>query len=356
MPLNFPENPTLDQIYPYNNIRWKWNGYAWDSAGICGSLNAGGGICGDYVVALTGGVGITLTGPSGVVEISLKLDEPDIGPTNTEIYHVAPTTFNADEGYARKVAFLNTDGGITFDFIKNYDVFRNAEFDFEILSFNIPSLSPQLIGSAGSIFSLDPYIANMSYRQSPVSAEIIVTNATPTQQNGFPAIVSSTGLLLYDFNIQTLLYKTLTHNNSGTNPDFYNLRLGATGESASGIQQYRTRDYQLYLYNNIFWGVSQSLSITPSNFSSLNAVLNGTRNYTINTVIPQDNANPYYLYYAYPSRLGSATFRDNSTNLEGGFIQIGGLQSYTNTNNYIENYVIYRSEQGNLGQVSITVL
>ena len=110
MPLNFPENPALNQYYVFNGIRWRWNGYAWTSAGVCGGNTVVGGICGEYVKALTGGVGITLTGPAGVVEISLKLDEPNIGPSNTEKLHTAPTTFNADTGYARKTAFLQPDG------------------------------------------------------------------------------------------------------------------------------------------------------------------------------------------------------------------------------------------------------
>jgi hypothetical protein len=360
MPLNFPENPELNQIYPYNNIRWKWNGYAWDSAGICGSLNAGGGICGDYVSSLDGGVGITLTAPSGVVEISLKLDEPNIGPTNTELFHAAPTTFSADSGYARKVAFLESDGSIQFDYIKNYDVFRTAEFNFDIASFTIPNLSPQPARAVGAILPLSGYFGSISYIQNPVIAQVTIPNATPTQQFGFPISASGVGLNDVIFGNQYVTHKTLSYNNIGTNSDSYIFRLGATGENSNGTQVYKTKDFTLYFYNYIFWGVFQSLSITPSSFSSLNSVLQGTRNYTIQTTIPQDDANPYYLYFAYPSRLGNATFRDNSTNLEGGFVQIGGPQSYTNCespcNGYTENYTIYRSERGNLGQVSITVL
>ena len=29
MPANFPSNPTNNQTYVYNNIRWKFNGYSW---------------------------------------------------------------------------------------------------------------------------------------------------------------------------------------------------------------------------------------------------------------------------------------------------------------------------------------
>jgi hypothetical protein len=69
----------------------------------------------------------------------------------------------------------------------------------------------------------------------------------------------------------------------------------------------------------------------------------------------QDNASPYYLYFAYPARLGTAIFRDNATNIEGGFQQQVGTYTYMNPKGYVENYVIFRSEQGNLGNISISV-
>lgn len=156
------------------------------------------------------------------------------------------------------------------------------------------------------------------------------------------------------------MYKNLQYASVGSNNDFYTLRLGATGENANGTQAYATKDYNLYFYNYIFWGVSQLTSISSNNFSSLTSVLQGTRNYTVNFTIPTDVANPYFLYFAYPSRLGTARFRDNNTNIEGGFLQQPQLVSYTNCelpcNGYTENYLIYRSEQGNLGQVNISVL
>ncbi len=356
MPLNFPSTPALNQYYVFNGIRWRWNGYAWTSAGVCGGDVVVGGICGDYVAALTGGVGITLTSPSGVVEISLKLDEPNIGPPNTEVLHTASTSFSPDIGYARKTAFLQPDGSITFDYIKNYDVFRNAEFNFDVVSFNIAGLNPQLAGIVGSDFDLNPFNATMSYIQTAISANIFLPGAAPTQSVGFPAIVTDLGFDLFDFTTERVRYKTLTYNNIGSNPDNYIFRLGVTGENSDGTQTYKTRDYILYFYNHIIYGESQNPNITSLNpLPGLSAVINGSRNYTLNFTMQQNTQNPWFLYYAYPSRLGLASFRDNSTNLEGGFI-LQGTVNYTNPNGYSENYNIYRSEQSNLGQISITVL
>jgi hypothetical protein len=45
MAINFPNAPTLNQVYTYNNQTWKWNSYAWDltSSGQSNSGATGGG-------------------------------------------------------------------------------------------------------------------------------------------------------------------------------------------------------------------------------------------------------------------------------------------------------------------------
>jgi len=354
MPLNFPSSPTLNQLYIFNGIRWRWNGYAWSSAGICGANGAG--FTGDYIMGITGGIGITVSGPTGIVEVSLRLDEPNVGEPYVPEVHTAPTTFSADTGAARKVAFLQDDGSVSFDYIKNYDVFRKAEFEFDILTYDIPDLSPQLVGYPGTNLNLNPYLANMTYNQTPQEGKIKVTNATIFEQSGFPDVISTLGLATFDFTtVHTLKYRELTYANVGTNEDYYTIQIGITGSNTDGTLSYKTKDYNLYFYNYIFYGQSQLTSITSSNFSSLTAALNGSRTFTINTVISQDNANPYYLYYAYPARFGTAIFKDNSTNIEGGFQQQLGTFLYTNSRNYSETYAIWRSEQGNLGTISISV-
>jgi hypothetical protein len=251
---------------------------------------------------------------------------------------------------------LQDDGSVSFDYIKNYDVFRKAEFEFDILTYDIPDLSPQLVGYPGTNLNLNPYLANMTYNQTPQEGKIKVTNATIFEQSGFPDVISTLGLATFDFTtVHTLKYRELTYANVGTNEDYYTIQIGITGSNTDGTLSYKTKDYNLYFYNYIFYGQSQLTSITSSNFSSLTAALNGSRTFTINTVISQDNANPYYLYYAYPARFGTAIFKDNSTNIEGGFQQQLGTFLYTNSRNYSETYAIWRSEQGNLGTISISV-
>ena len=359
MPLNFPTGPSINQLYIFNGIRWKWNGYAWISSGICGAN--GSGFTGDYVSGITGGIGVTVSGPNGFVEVSLRLDEPNIGEPYFSTTHTAPTIFSGDTGAARKVAFLQENGSVAFDYIKNYDVFRKAEFEFDILSYDIPGLNPKLIGNTITrSLQLSPFEAVMTYNQSPTVGEINVTNASIHQQTGFPAPIETFLLETYQFLFtQTLAYKELTYTNVGVNGDYYNIQIGVTGSNADDALVYKTKDYNLYFYNYIFHGQSQLTTLTTADFPSLTPVLNESRTFAINTTVTQNNATPYYLYYAFPARLGIATFRDNATNIEGGFVQQttgNGVYSYTNSNGYTENYVIYRSEQGNLGTVSISVI
>ena len=195
----------------------------------------------------------------------------------------------------------------------------------------------------------------MTYNQAASVGTIKVTNATIFEQTGFPAAIETLELATFNFTgIHTLKNKSLTYTNVGTNNDFYTIQIGITGTNTDGAQVYKTKDYNLYFYNHIFYGQSQQTSITTLP-STLTPVLNGSRTFTINTTIQQDNANPYYLYYAYPARFGTAIFRDNATNIEGGFQEQPTSIVYTNARSYSESYFVWRSEQGNLGAVSISV-
>lgn len=65
MPANFPSNPTANQTYLYNNIRWKYNGYSWEidlQTGLIGATGAtgapgtgGGGGTGNVAINFDGG-------------------------------------------------------------------------------------------------------------------------------------------------------------------------------------------------------------------------------------------------------------------------------------------------------------
>jgi hypothetical protein len=78
--------------------------------------------------------------------------------------------------------------------------------------------------------------------------------------------------------------------------------------------------------------------------------LTGTRAATVTVNATGSN----YIYYAYPSRLGEASFTDTATGLNVGVVDLG-THSVTNANGYIENYRFFRTNQAGLGQLTIAI-
>ena len=361
MPLNFPENPTVNQIYVYNGIRWRWNGYGWTPAGISGGVPfVPSGISGDYVIGITGGVGITLSSPSGVVEVTLKLDEPNIGPTNTERFNSTPVQLFTDTGFAKRVAKLNNDGSISFEYMRNYDIFRDSDFLFDINTLTSTIGNIQLVGNTTtSVFSLFPYNFQISYRGTAVNVLLTLVNSLAGQ--GFPISVAPNANVI-GFNAgEFLIYKNLTYNSAGTNNDFQRFIFGVTGQNDDGSLRFVSRNYDLYFANNIFYGSLQNTNLTDNEFATavsnlqLSSNLQTTRGGVVNITVPFNQNNPFYFYYAYPARLAYATFRDNTTNIEGGFQLVNNNITYTNSKGYTETYFLWRTENPNLGTISITV-
>lgn len=304
----------------------------------------------DGILEITGSTGIdAVETQEGYVSISLDLSEEGIGTPYSALSHNAFTSLSADNGNARKVAFLNEDGSIGFDFIRNYDVFKPSDFDFSIVSFTIPGLSPQLAGDTGNSILLNSYIANMSYIQTPTSATIRLLNSPASTGTGFPITVSSP-YTSYTFQVgQTLRYKSISYSGTGTNNDYYNIQLEATGIGFDGSPVTTTRNTQVYLYNNKYYGVSTDSTVTSIDGFSITS-LTGTRASTITITASGSN----YIYYAYPSRLGEASFTDTATGLNVGVVDLG-THSVTNTRGYTENYRFFRTNQAGLGTLTIAI-
>ena len=97
------------------------------------------------------------------------------------------------------------------------------------------------------------------------------------------------------------------------------------------------------------WGVSS----TASGFNSaiVNALANSDLvNAVANTFTVSPGATEY-IVYAYPSRLGTATFTVGG--FTGGFTS-PEVVSVTNGSSYTENYYVYRSINSNLGSTTVT--
>lgn len=99
-----------------------------------------------------------------------------------------------------------------------------------------------------------------------------------------------------------------------------------------------TASAKIDFQNHIFWGTSADTTITETLVELLNNnVISDAKARTI-SVSPSDE----YVYYAYPKRLGTATFRLGM--LVGGFTDPATIR-ITNPTGYAEDYYVYRSTQ-----------
>ena len=78
--------------------------------------------------------------------------------------------------------------------------------------------------------------------------------------------------------------------------------------------------------------------------------LTGTRASTITVTASGSD----YIYYAYPNRLGTASFTDTATGLNVGVVDLG-VNSVDNSNGYTENYRFFRTNQAGLGTLTIAI-
>lgn len=103
-------------------------------------------------------------------------------------------------------------------------------------------------------------------------------------------------------------------------------------------------------YNYRMWGTSSTVTgYTEADIEGLaGSELSNSKAKTF-TVVPGVND---YIVYAYPSRLGTATFTVGG--FEGGF-ELPETVSVTNSSGYQENYYVYRSTNKNLGSTTVTV-
>jgi len=308
------------------------------------------GPCGGLLIDVSGGIigvcgstGINVSSPvQGQQFISLDLSDPGLVAPYSPSSHTAFTSLSADTGTARKIAFLQSDGGITFDYIRNYDIFKPSEFLLQISSFTIPSLSTtQLIGNA-TFLQLDGKVASASYTQTVNSATISMLNFSGNEENnshgGFPQTLT-TPFTTYNFDSDdSISYPAAP----GTQKK---LRLTAVGASNTA-----TSDITLIFVNNVYYGVNtnDSANIGTIIAGSSSTVLSDSKARQF-TVSAGTNA---YIYYSYPSRLGTATFTVGG--FEGGFSLIS-TESHTNSLGFTENYYVYRSDNKSLGSTTVVV-
>jgi hypothetical protein len=118
---------------------------------------------------------------------------------------------------------------------------------------------------------------------------------------------------------------------------------------ASDSETTVTSNLTYSFYNRRFWGVSSSTSLTESEIEALTNELSNSKAKTF-TVTANTGE---YIYFAYPLRLGTATFTVGG--FEGGF-ESPTTVSVTNSSSYTENYYVYRSTNSGLGATTVVVV
>ena len=116
--------------------------------------------------------------------------------------------------------------------------------------------------------------------------------------------------------------------------------------SNSGVQE--SKSVTITFANGIYYGKSTTSTYNVALISGLTKQLSNSKNRTITV-----NAGVgEYIFYCVPSRLGVCSF--NVGGFDGGFSKVATV-NFTNSDNYAENYDIYKSDNANLGNTNVTI-
>jgi len=302
--------------------------------GIQGPTGPQGATGADGIIGVDGVTGPT--GPTGAKgETGDGLFDTIYASGTTLNHSLNFDNINTVSGYGRKFPVLLDDGSVTFDYIRAQDIFLDSEFVFGINSFSISGSSTVLIGTGN--YSLSGRSFTATYQEPgsiSVSEAEVKTNAT--SDSGFPVdLVSGSASLTSE----TIAYPA-SKNTSIT------FTLGATGNDSSYVTSTDTITFR----NNNYYGVSSSASLTGGDLGSLTAFLDNNRAATVSV----NAGSGEYIYYAYPSSYGDASFTVGG--FAGGFSKLhGGATAHTNSAGFSETYFIYRSDNASLGSTTVVV-
>ena len=203
------------------------------------------------------------------------------------------------------------------------------------------------------IFSIASFLCNAGISQTFEIGSGVWKNAselefTATYNNG-PATegtVSKSGManlvLANAFQGPTVNTESINYPTVGNNIEFV-LNSANGGESDTETITYT-------FYNKRFWGViNKNTGIVESDIESLSNELSNSKGKTFTVTPGVDD----YVIYAYPTRLGVATFTVGG--FAGGFDLITTDLSITNTSGYTEDYTVYVTTNKNLGNIIVNV-
>jgi len=280
------------------------------------------------------------------------------GALNTGLTHAADGTIGFDSGLARKVAFLLEDGSLTFDYIRNFEVFKPADFIFSATSF-ITNIGTQLVGN--NPLNLVGKVASVVYNLGPpATASIQVDSSYGT---GFPVFFATGAMNEHTFSAGKSITSVAGYSNSSpTAVGTVTFRLMATGGATSGTFAQSTSTVSFL--NHVVRGATTATSITAAQLTGgmlahgFVQSIQQTKASSYNLSAPTDN----YDYFAYPSRMGDIITLSVGNVGSGGMTKQGQgdvpgtfVQSYTNNAGYTENYNFYRVTQSGLSGAAVVL-
>lgn len=139
-----------------------------------------------------------------------------------------------------------------------------------------------------------------------------------------------------DLTIREKSYPNITTNQN------YTIKVTSTTNTT------REKSVSIRFYNGIYYGKSSSSTHDESLIKSFTKVLSDSkaRTITVNALAEE------YIFYCIPSRLGTPNF--NVGGFDGGFNKVSTI-SFTNSDNYTEDYDIYKSTNSNLGNTTVVI-
>ena len=110
----------------------------------------------------------------------------------------------------------------------------------------------------------------------------------------------------------------------------------------------KSKSVTITFANGVYYGKSTTSTYDAALISGLTKQLSNSKNRTITV-----NAGVgEYIFYCIPSRLGTCSF--NVGGFDGGFSKVATIE-FTNSDNYAEDYDIYKSDNANLGNTNVTI-
>jgi len=99
--IDFPNNPTLNQIFTFEDRTWKWTGFSWDAV---------------IVTSITGPQGPQ--GPAGSPGIGI----PDGGSTGQVLIKQSSEDYNTAWGIIPPSSYTHTQNAVSLEWIINHNL------------------------------------------------------------------------------------------------------------------------------------------------------------------------------------------------------------------------------------------